>query len=121
MIRVRGGLAVYPAGVYLNPSLYEDFGFTPAAELADIEAQTEITYEALAEWNPDMIFLQAASDENTENAEILNEILENPIFKSTTASKEQQVYVNIVDPMAQGGTAWSKINFLNAFKDNVLK
>lgn len=121
IIRVRGGLTVYPEAVYLNPSLYEDFGFNVPAELDDITAQSEITYETLAEWNPDMIFLQAANEENAENADIVKEILENPIFKSTTASKENQVYVNIIDPMAQGGTAWSKINFLNAFKENVLK
>ena len=120
-IRVRAGLQVYPAGVYLNASLYEDFGFTPPQELSAIEAQTEITYETLAEWNPDMIILQFADDENTDTPELLNEILANPIFNSTTAAKTDNVHVNILNPSAQGGTAWSKINFLEAFNENVLK
>ena len=121
IIRVRGGLTVYPAGVYLNPSLYEDFGFTVPKELNSIEAQTTITYETLAEWNPDMIFLQFADDENKETPELLQEILDNPIFNSTTAAKTNNVHVNLIDAMAQGGTAWSKINFLDAFHENVLK
>lgn len=121
IIRVRGGLAVYPAGVYLNPSIYEDFGFSVPEELNAIEAQTVITYETLAEWNPDMIFLQYADDENKETPELLKEILDNPIFSSTTAAKTNNVHVNLIDAMAQGGTAWSKINFLKAFNENVLK
>lgn len=121
IIRVRGGLVVYPANVYLNPSLYEDFGLTPPTELASIEAQTEITYETLAEWNPDVILLQFATDENKETPELLNEILGNSIFKSTTAAQTENVFVNILDATAQGGTAWSKINFLKAFNEDVLK
>lgn len=121
IIRVRGGLAVYPKDIYLNASLYEDFGLKVPAELATAEAQTKITYETLAEWNPDVILLQYAAEENTENTEILNEILENEIFKSTTAAKNGEVYTNIIDPMAQGGTAWSKVNFLDAFIENVVK
>ncbi|MFL0582719.1 ABC transporter substrate-binding protein [Solibacillus silvestris] len=121
IIRVREGLTVYPAGVYLNPSLYEDFGFTVPKELNSIEAQTTITYETLAEWNPDMIFLQFADDENKETPELLQEILDNPIFNSTTAVKTNNLHVNLIDAMAQGGTAWSKINFLDAFNENVLK
>ena len=123
IIRVRAGLAVYPEAVYLNPSIYEDLGLHIPAGLAALEAkvETKITYETLAEWNPDVVLLQFADDENTENPGLLNEILENPIFKSITAAKEEQVYVNIVDPLAQGGTAWSKINFLNAFSENVVK
>ena len=123
LIRVRGGLAVYPEAVYFNPSLYEDLGLQVPAGLAALKAKTEtkITYETLAEWNPDVILLQFSEDENTDTPEILKEVLDNPIFNSVTAAKENQVYVNIIDPLAQGGTAWSKINFLNAFNENVAK
>lgn len=121
IIRVRGGLAVYPAGVYLNPSLYEEFGLTQPKELDTLEAQTDITYETLAEWNPDVILLQYAEDENTETPEILDEVLNNKVFKSTTAAKEDKVYVNVADPMAQGGTAWSKQQFIEGFEAEVLK
>lgn len=121
IIRVRGGLAVYPEGVYLNPSLYADLGLQVPAELASIEAQTEISFETLAEWNPDVILLQFADAENTENPGLLEEILNNNIFKGTKAAQNEKVFVNIIDPMAQGGTAWSKINFLDAFVKTVLK
>ena len=121
IIRVRGGLVVYPEDIYLNASLYEDFGLTVPAGLATLEAQTTITYETLAEWDPDVILLQYATEENPENTEIANEILQNKIFNSTTAAKNGDVYTNIIDPMAQGGTAWSKINFLDAFIENVVK
>lgn len=121
IIRVRGGLAVYPEGVFLNPSIYADLGLQVPAELAAIEAQTEISFETLAEWNPDVILLQYDDTENTDNAGMLDDILNNNIFKGITAAQNNEVYVNVVDPMAQGGTAWSKINFLNGFVDNVLK
>lgn len=121
IIRVRGGLSVYPEGVYLNPSLYADLGLQVPEELATVEAQTEISFETLAQWNPDVILLQFADDENTENPGLLEEILNNNIFKGTKAAQNEKVFVNIIDPMAQGGTAWSKINFLDAFVENVLK
>lgn len=121
IIRVRGGLVVYPSGVYLNQSLYEDFGLKAPEQLSTIEAQTEITYETLAEWNPDLIILQYSTEEGEENAKVAEEILANDIFKSTNAAKNGEVYENIVDPMAQGGTAWSKIHFLKGFAETVLK
>lgn len=121
IIRVRGGMAVYPEKVYLNPSLYADFGLKAPEQLSTIEAQTEITYETLAEWNPDIILLQYTTGEGEENAKVAEEILANDIFKSTNAAKNGAVYENIVDPMAQGGTAWSKIEFLRAFAEVVAK
>lgn len=121
LIRVRGGMAVYPAGVFLNPSVYEDLGFKTPAELGPIEVQTEISHETLAEWNPDIVLIQVEDPEDPEKAAALQDILNNNIFKGINAAKNDQVYVNILDPMAQGGTAWSKINFLDAFVENVLK
>lgn len=121
LIRLRGGMAVYPAGVFLNPSVYEDLGFQTPDELGSIEAQTEITHETLAEWNPDIVLIQVESPDDPEKAAALQDVLNNDIFKNINAAKNDQVYVNILEPMAQGGTAWSKINFLDAFVENVLK
>lgn len=121
LIRVRGGMAVYPEGVFLNPSVYADLGFKTPEELSTIEAQTEISHETLAEWNPDIVLIQVENPEDPEKATALQDILNNNIFKGINAAKNDQVYVNILDPMAQGGTAWSKINFLDAFIKNVLK
>ena len=121
VIRVREGMAVYPEKVYLNASIYADLGLKAPEQLSTIEAQTEITFETLAEWNPDIILLQYTVGEGDDSAKIAEEIIANDIFKSTSAAKNGAVYENIVDPLAQGGTAWSKINFLKGFAETVVK
>ncbi|WP_291650704.1 ABC transporter substrate-binding protein [Clostridium sp.] len=122
VIRVRGGLMyVYPEGVYLNPVLYTDLGIKVPDIVTQSKAQAELTIETLAEINPDVVFLQFEDSENSEAPEALNELLANPIFKSIEASKNHKVFVNAVEPLAQGGTAWSKVKFLDAVVDNLLK
>lgn len=122
VIRVRGGLMyVYPEGVYLNPVLYTDLGMKVPDIVTQSKAQAELTIETLAEINPDIVFLQFEDSENSEAPEALNELLANPIFKSIEASKNDKVFVNSVEPLAQGGTAWSKVRFLDAVVDNLLK
>ncbi|WP_308779995.1 ABC transporter substrate-binding protein [uncultured Clostridium sp.] len=122
VIRVRKGLMnIYPADVYLNPVLYTDLGLKVPDVVTQAKAQAELTIETLAEINPDAIFLQFEDSENKDVPESLNELLENPIFKSLEASKNNKVFVNTVEPLAQGGTAWSKVRFLDAVVDNLLK
>lgn len=122
VIRIRKGLMnIYPANVYLNPVLYEDLGLKVPEIVGKAEAQAEITLETLAEVNPDAIFLQFEGSENTDAPEALNELLENPIFKSTKASVNGKIFVNTVDPLAQGGTAWSKVRFLDIVIENLSK
>lgn len=115
VIRVRqGSMNVYPEGVYLNPVLYEDLGLVVPEAITKAEAQAELSLEALAEINPQTIFLQFETSENTDQPEALDELMENPIFQSLDAAKNDRVFINAVDPMAQGGTAWSKVKFLDA-------
>lgn len=122
VIRVRKGLMyVYPADVYLNPVLYTDLGLKVPDIITQAKAQSELTIETLAEINPDAIFLQFEDSENADAPESLNELLANPIFKSLEAAKNNKVFVNSVEPLAQGGTAWSKVKFLDAVVDNLLK
>ncbi len=122
VIRIRRGLMyVYPADVYLNPVLYNDLGLKIPEVVNQAKAQAELTIETLAKINPDAIFLQFDDSENSDTPKALNELLENPIFKSIEASKNNKVFVNTVDPLAQGGTAWSKVRFLDAVVDNLLK
>lgn len=121
-IRVRGGsMYVYPADVYLNPVLYNDLGLNIPEIVNQAKAQAELTLEALTEINPDAIFLQFEDSENSDTPKALDELLENPIFKGIEASKNNKVFVNAIDPLAQGGTAWSKVRFLDAVVDNLLK
>lgn len=115
VIRVRrGSLFVYPADVYLNPVIYKDLGLKVPELITATATQEEITLETLADVNPDMIFLQFDENENKDNPTAVDDLLKNPIFQSINAAKNNHVFLNVVDPMAQGGTAWSKVKFLDA-------
>jgi len=122
IIRVRGGLMyIYPANTFLNPVLYEDLGAKVPEVIANVQAQAEITMETLASVNPDAIFLQFEDSENTDAPTALEDLQKDPIFSSLKAAQDGQVFVNSVDPLAQGGTAWSKVKFLDAAVENLLK
>lgn len=120
-VRVRAGnLFVYPKDVFFNPSLYRDLGASVPAEVAAAKAQQNISLEKFAEINPDYLFVQFSPEENADQPKALEELQKNPIWKSLKAVKNGHVYVNIVDPIAQGGTAYSKIAFLQALKQTKL-
>lgn len=122
IIRVRGGVMyIYPAGVYLNPVLYEDLGAPVPEVVTTAKAQAELSLETLAQVNPDAIFLQFEESENKDTPKALEELQKNPIFTSLKASQNNEVYVNTIDPLAQGGTAWSKVKFLDAAAEKLLK
>ncbi len=122
IIRVRGGVMyIYPAGVYLNPVLYEDLGAPVPEVVTTAKAQAELSLETLAQVNPDAIFLQFEESENKDTPKALEELQKNPIFTSLKASQNKEIYVNIIDPLAQGGTAWSKVKFLDAAAEKLLK
>lgn len=121
VIRLRANeLFLYPEGVYFNPVIYKDLGLTVPEQLKTVKAQEKISFEKLAELNPDYIFLQYETTEN-KNPKALEEIESNPIWQSMNAAKEKKVFVNVVDPMAQGGTAWSKTAFLKEAVKNLSK
>ncbi|MER2060065.1 MAG: iron-hydroxamate ABC transporter substrate-binding protein [Niallia sp.] len=118
MLRLRGGsLYVYPETVYFNPVLYTDLGLDVPDEVKAAKAQEMISLEKLAEMNPDYLFIQFEESENAESPTALADLENNSIWKSLDAVKNNQVYENVVDPMAAGGTAWSKTTFLTAFTE----
>ena len=122
IIRIRAGaLSIYGADLYLNPVLYEDLGMKVPDLIANTDKQTEISKETLAEVNPDIIFLQFEESENTDAPTALDDLLADPIFSSLTATKNDEVFVNVVAPLAQGGTAWSKSKFLDAAVEKLVK
>ena len=122
IIRVRGGIMnVYPAGVYLNPVLYEDLGLQVPEVISKAEAQAELTLETLAELDPDVIFLQFETSENKDAPTALADLQANPIFANLTAAKNGDVHVNTIAPLAQGGTAWSKVKFLDVAVEKLVK
>lgn len=119
-IRIRTGkLFIYPDSVFFNPILYGDLGLKVPAEVSAAKAQEEITIEQLATINPDHLFIQFAADENKETATALDEFLNNPIVRNVTAIKNDKVYVNVIDPLSEGGPAWSRMEFLKAALDRL--
>jgi iron complex transport system substrate-binding protein len=115
VVRIRSGsLYIYPENVYLNSVLYGDLGLPVPEVVTAAKAQEEISMEKLADVNPDYLFLQFETTENAENASALEDLQANDIFKTTNAAKNDHVFINAIDPLAQGGTAWSKTKFLKA-------
>lgn len=114
-IRIRtGNLFIYPQDVFFNRSLYADLGAAVPSEVQKAKAQLNISLEAFAAANPDYLFVQFSPEENKDNPKALEELQKNPIWKNLKAVKNGNVYVNLVDPIAQGGTAYSKFSFLEA-------
>ncbi|GAB6926933.1 iron-hydroxamate ABC transporter substrate-binding protein [Paenibacillus sp. JCM 10914] len=121
-IRIRQGeMYIYPAGVFFNPVLYEDMGIAVPAEVEAAQAQELVSKEKLAEMNPDYIFLQFSPEENTDAPKALEELQNDPIMKNLKSFKNGTAFVNVVDPLAQGGTAYSKIEFLKAAVEHLNK
>lgn len=119
-IRIRNGnIMIYPESVFFNASLYEDLGLQPPAEVKKAKTQEMISLEKFSEMNPDVIFLQFSEDENKEQPDVLAKLEKNPIWKSIDAVEKDQVFVNVVDPLAQGGTAWSKSQFLESIVEKL--
>jgi iron complex transport system substrate-binding protein len=115
IVRIRSGnIMIYPEDVFFNPSLYTDLGLTAPEEVKNAKAQETISLEKFSEMNPDYLFVQFSEDENKDQPKALEDLQNNPIWQSINAVKNNKVFVNVVDPLAQGGTAWSKINFLKA-------
>lgn len=112
-VRIREGeLYIYPEAVFFNPILYEDLGIAVPAEVKAAKAQELVSKEKFAEMNPDYLFIQFSPDENRDAPNALEEFQNDPIMKNINAFKNNHAFVNVVDPLAQGGTAYSKIEFL---------
>ncbi|MCR8641649.1 ABC transporter substrate-binding protein [Paenibacillus sp. N1-5-1-14] len=121
VLRVRtGSTFIYPQDVFFNTSIYGDLGATVPEEVKQAKAQQLVSIEKLSEMNPDYIFVQFLEDENKDKPKSLEDLQNNPIWKSINAVKNGNVFVNIVDPELQGGTAHSKMTFLEAIKNSKL-
>ena len=121
-IRIRGGQAyVYPKEVFLNAVLYGELGLAVPNEVAKAKSQEAISVEQLADMNPDYLFVQFSTDENADAPNALEDFKKNPIIQNITAIKNDRVFVNVLDPLMEGGPAYSRIKFLEAIQQNLVK
>lgn len=121
-VRIRNGqMYVYPESVFVNPILYNDLGFQVPAEIQAAKAQEAISVEKFAEMNPDVVFIQFEATENADTPNALEDLKNNPILQKTAALQNNQAYVNVIDPLAEGGPAWSRIHFLEAAVEELTK
>ncbi|WP_342544803.1 ABC transporter substrate-binding protein [Lysinibacillus sp. FSL K6-4013] len=121
-IRIRGGQAyVYPKEVFLNAVLYGELGLAVPDEVAKAKSQEAISVEQLADMNPDYLFVQFSTDENADAPNALEDFKKNPIIQNINAFKNDQVFVNVLDPLMEGGPAYSRIKFLEAIQQNLVK
>lgn len=121
-IRIRGGQAyVYPKEVFLNAVLYGELGLAVPDEVAKAKSQEAISVEQLADMNPDYLFVQFSTDENADAPNALEDFKKNPIIQNINAFNNDQVFVNVLDPLMEGGPAYSRIKFLEAIQQNLVK
>lgn len=121
-LRIRGGqMYVYPEDVFFNPSLYNELGLEVPEVIQKAKTQEAISIEQLAQVNPDVLFIQVQQSGNQENEQAYETLKKNSIIQNITAFKNEHVYINIVDSLLEGGTVFSKIEFLKALQQDVLK
>ncbi|MCY9514045.1 ABC transporter substrate-binding protein [Paenibacillus apiarius] len=121
-VRIRGAQAfVYPKDVYFNPVLYDEFGLEVPQQISVAKTQEAISAEQLAEMNPDYLFVQFSISENDEAKNAFEDLKKNPIIQNINAFKQDHVYVNVVEPLMEGGPAYSRIKFLESVQKHLDK
>ncbi|QQK81511.1 ABC transporter substrate-binding protein [Salicibibacter cibi] len=119
-VRIRGGeVNIYPEDIFLNPVLYGDLEFDVPDVVENVEAQQVISREGLIELDPDVLFVQFAGEENTEAADALEDFQNEPAFQNISAFENEDVYINSIPPMSEGGPAWSRLEFVQAINENL--
>lgn len=61
--------------------------------------------------NLDYLFIQFSADENSDSPNALEDFKKNSIVQNINTFKNNQVFVNVVDPLMEGGPAYSRSKF----------
>lgn len=121
-VRIRGAqMYVYPKDVYFNPVLYDELALEVPSQIAAAKLQDALSVEQLAVMNPDYLFVQYVAAENQDAQNAFEELKKNPIVQNVKAFKENRVYVNVVDPLLEGGPALSRVLFLESAQKHLDK
>ncbi|GED31944.1 MULTISPECIES: ABC transporter substrate-binding protein [Brevibacillus] len=83
------------------------------------KTQEALSIEKLGDMNPDYLFVQVSTSENQDSTHALDEWEKNPVVQSINAFKENHVFVNVVDPLMEGGPAYSRIKFLESVQKHL--
>lgn len=119
-LRIRGAqVFVYPKDVYFNPVLYDEIGLEVPQQVGIAKSQEAISVEQMAEMNPDYLFMQFSTSENQVAQSAFEELKRNPVIQKINAFKNDHVYINMVDPLMEGGPAYSRIKFLQSVEKNL--
>ncbi|MCR8980832.1 ABC transporter substrate-binding protein [Brevibacillus laterosporus] len=121
-VRIRGSqVFVYPKDVYFNPVLYDEIGLEVPQQISMAKTQEAISIEQLAEMNPDYLFVQFSTSETQDAKHAFEDLKKNPVIQNLNAFKQDHVYVNVVDPLMEGGPAYSRIKFLEGVQKHLDK
>ncbi|WP_433752439.1 ABC transporter substrate-binding protein [Paenibacillus amylolyticus] len=121
-VRIRGTqMFVYPQDVYFNPVLYDELGLEVPKEMSMAKTQEAISVEQLGNMNPDYLFIQFSTSENKDASNTFEDLKKNSIIQNINAFKQDHVYVNVVDPLLEGGPAYSRIKFLESVQKHLDK
>ncbi|AJS57232.1 ABC transporter substrate-binding protein [Paenibacillus sp. IHBB 10380] len=121
-LRIRGAqVFVYPKDVFFNPVLYDEIGLEVPQQVSLAKTQEAISVEQLAEMNPDYLFMQFSTSENQDAQNAFEDLKNNSIIQNINAFKNNHVYVNVVDPLMEGGPAYSRIKFLESVQEHLDK
>lgn len=115
----RGEVNVYPENIFVNPVLYNDLGLAVPEVVQAAKQQQALSIEQFAEVNPDYLFIQFAEEDNADAPNILQDLQNNPIVQNMKAFKEGNAFVNVIDPLCEGGPSYSRIKFLEAITENI--
>ncbi|WP_312117863.1 ABC transporter substrate-binding protein [Brevibacillus reuszeri] len=119
-VRIRGSqVYVYPKDVYFNPVLYDEIGLEVPEPVSAAKTQEAISVEKLADMNPDYLFVQFSTSETQEAQTAYDELKKNPVIQNLNAFKQNHVFVNVVDPLMEGGPAYSRIKFLESVQKHL--
>ncbi|KOS59837.1 ABC transporter substrate-binding protein [Lysinibacillus agricola] len=114
-VRIRGGQTyIFAKNVDFNPFLYNDIGLEMPEQIGMAKLQDAISVEQLAEMNPDYLFVQFSMIDNKDAENAFEDLKKNPIIQNINAFKLDHVYVNVVDPLMEGGPVYSRIKFLES-------
>lgn len=121
-VRIRGGQTyIFAKNVDFNPFLYNDIGLEMPDQIGMAKLQDAISAEQLAEMNPDYLFVQFATNDNKDAKNAFEDLKKNPIIQNINAFKNDHVYVNVVDPLMEGGPVYSRIKFLESVQKHLNK